>query len=188
MRRAAPRTASPLDQTLMAKKAIAVSRLRKEPTIRPTTPKCALEDTALLVPLMGPKIAIGARTNAPTPTPSRLASTACDRDRPNMIGKAPSTAVASEVDPPQQIRAKSKLEAPRSASGIDSTPCRSIVVTPAFLRAGTLLVLGSWRVKSEDRSNGARPQGGVIPSQSATSCGLAGAAPRDSPMAPTIFA
>jgi predicted XRE-type DNA-binding protein len=43
-----------------------------------------------------------------------------------MIGKAPSTAVASELEPPQAMRTKSAIEALRSWSGIDSTPWRSI--------------------------------------------------------------
>ncbi len=33
---------------------MAVNKLKNEPTIRPTTPKCALEETALLVPVSGP--------------------------------------------------------------------------------------------------------------------------------------
>src|ERR1700761_9368624 len=125
MRCAAPITASPLDQTLIAKNAIAVNRLRNEPTIRPTTPKCALEETALLVPLMGPKMAIGANTSAPTATPRVVAATDCQKDSPNMMGNAPSTAVASEFAPPQHRRMKSSTDASRSASGMDSMPCVS---------------------------------------------------------------
>ena len=104
---------------------MAVSRLRNEPTIRPTTPKCALEETALLVPLSGPNMAIGPSTSAPTATPKAFAAMACQNDRPNMMGNAPSTAVAREFAPPQHTRMKSRIEELRSASGIDSTPCRS---------------------------------------------------------------
>src|ERR1700677_4456513 len=112
--RAAPTTASPLDQTLMAKKAIAVSRLRNEPTIRPTTPKCALEETALLVPLIGPNTDMGARINDPITTPQTAAALACQKESPNMMGKAPRTAVASELAPPQHKRVKSKIDESRS--------------------------------------------------------------------------
>src|ERR1700722_6587815 len=119
-------SASPLDQTLIAKKATAVKRLRNEPTILPTTPKWALDETALLVPFAGPNTAIGDSTHAPMNTPSVVASSACKKDNPNMIGKAPSTAVASELEPPQAMRTKSAIEALRSWSGIDSTPWRSI--------------------------------------------------------------
>ena len=94
-------TASPLAQTLMEKNATAVSRLKKEPRMRPTTPKCALEDTALLVPVRGPNSAIGARMTAPVRTPATVAANACQNESPKMIGKAPSTAVAKELEPPR---------------------------------------------------------------------------------------
>jgi hypothetical protein len=118
-------TASPLAQTLIEKNATAVSKLRKEPRIRPTTPKCALEDTALFVPVRGPKMAIGARMSEPRSTPSTVAATACQKDNPKMMGNAPSTAVASEFNPPHSMRMKSMIVAVRSRSGMDSIPCCS---------------------------------------------------------------
>src|SRR5580704_137300 len=120
--------ASPLDHTLMAKNATAASRLRNDPTILPTTPKCALEETALLVPFIGPKIDIGARTRDPIPSPSTEAVTACLNDNPNMMGKAPSTAVARELAPPQDSHMKSHTVESRSASGMDSIPCCSTAI------------------------------------------------------------
>src|ERR1700722_6688851 len=137
--RPAPTTASPLDQTLMQKKATAVSKLRNDPTIRPTTPKWALEETALLVPFIGPKIAIGANTNAPTSTPSTVALNACRKASPNMMGNAPKTAVASELAPPQHTRMKSSSEAYRSASGMDSMPCTSNTGA-----AASVIVIARW--------------------------------------------
>ena len=47
-------TGGRLAGTESEKKAMAVNSDRNEPTIRPCTPKCAPEDTALLVPLIGP--------------------------------------------------------------------------------------------------------------------------------------
>src|ERR1700722_12312535 len=126
----APTTASPLDQTLIEKNEMAVRRLKNEPTMRPTTPKCALDDTALLVPVSGAKIAIGARMMAPVNTPTIVAASPCQNDRPKMMGKAPSTAVASELEPPHSMRMKSKIVAVRSLSGMDSIPCRSISPLP----------------------------------------------------------
>ena len=79
----------------------------------------------MLVPVRGPKIAIGARISAPSTTPLTVAATACQNESPKMIGNAPSTAVASEFEPPQAMRMKSKIVAVRSASGIDSMPWRS---------------------------------------------------------------
>jgi hypothetical protein len=118
-------TASPLAQTLIEKNATAVNRLRNDPRMRPTTPKWALEDTALLVPVSGPNRPMGARINEPSMTPSTVAATDCQKDSPNMMGKAPSTAVASELRPPHSMRMKSKIVAVRSRSGIDSMPCCS---------------------------------------------------------------
>src|SRR5690606_21297176 len=90
-RLAPPTSASPELQTESEKNAIAVNNDRKEPTIRPCTPKCAPEDTALLVPLIGPNRPIGARINAPSTTPSTIAQTPAWKDRPNSTGKLPST-------------------------------------------------------------------------------------------------
>ncbi len=61
---------------------MAVSNERNEPTIRPCTPKCAPDDTALLVPLSGPNRPMGARMIEPTRTPSK-AQTPAWNDRPN---------------------------------------------------------------------------------------------------------
>ena len=73
MRLAPPINASPELQTDNEKKAMAVSSDRNEPTIRPCTPKCAPEDTALLVPLSGPNKPMGARISEPSNTPSTIA-------------------------------------------------------------------------------------------------------------------
>jgi len=68
---------------------MAVSSDRNEPTIRPRTPTCAPEETALLVPVFGPNRPIGARISAPTTTPSTVANTARGSVSPNMIGVVP---------------------------------------------------------------------------------------------------
>src|SRR5258708_12102498 len=129
----------------MEKKHMAVNKLKNEPTIRPTTPKCALEETALLVPVSGPKIAIGARMTAPVRTPATVAANACQNESPKMMGKAPSTAVAKELEPPHSIRMKSKIVAVRSLSGMDSIPCRSI--SPLPLIVAPRLVLFAYQAR-----------------------------------------
>ena len=126
---------------------MAVNKLKNEPTMRPTTPKCALDETALLVPVSGPKSAIGARMTAPVTTPTTVAAAACQNERPKMMGNAPSTVVARELEPPHSMRMKSKIVAVRSLSGMDSIPCRSI--SPLALIVAPYLVLfpkqGSYR-------------------------------------------
>jgi hypothetical protein len=72
---APPISASPELHTESEKKAMAVNSDRKEPTTRPCTPKCAPEDTALLVPLIGPNSPMGARISEPSNTPSTIAQT-----------------------------------------------------------------------------------------------------------------
>ncbi len=124
---APPTSASPELHTDSEKKAIAVSSDRNEPTIRPCTPKCAPEDTALLVPLIGPNKPIGARISAPTSTPSTIAQTPAWKERPNSTGNAPSTAVAKVLAPPKISRNRSLGLALRSWSGICSTPLVSIL-------------------------------------------------------------
>src|SRR5690606_14046320 len=125
---APPTSASPEDHTEMEKKVIAVSRERKDPTIRPCTPKCAEDETALLVPLAGPNSAMGASRRAPATRPSRVAATPCQNERPKRMGKAPSTQVAKVLAPPKASRNRSNGRAVRSASGIRSTPYVSISV------------------------------------------------------------
>ncbi|MCY1186837.1 hypothetical protein D9M73_277480 [compost metagenome] len=93
---------------------MAVSSDRNEPTIRPCTPKCAPEDTALLVPLIGPNRPMGARISAPTSTPSTIAATPAWNDRPNSTGKLPNTAVAKVLAPPNIMRNRSLGRAVRS--------------------------------------------------------------------------
>src|SRR5690606_14609504 len=101
---APPTSASPEDHTEIEKNAIAVSSDRNEPTIRPCTPRWAEEETALLVPLSGPNSDSGARMSAPTSRPSTVAANPCQNDRPNRMGKAPSTQVAKVFAPPKETR------------------------------------------------------------------------------------
>ena len=54
---------------------MAVSSDKKDPRIRPRTPKWAPEETALLVPVSGPNQPIGIRMREPTSTPSNVAAT-----------------------------------------------------------------------------------------------------------------
>jgi hypothetical protein len=99
---------SPLVKIEIAKNVTAVSRDRNEPTIRPTTPKCAPLETALFVPLTGPNSAMGARMSPPTTIPSRTASTPSQKDRPkSRIGNVPSTTVAKVFAPPNATRKRS---------------------------------------------------------------------------------
>ena len=76
--------------------------------MRPTTPKCAPLETALLVPLTGPNSAIGIRISPPITTPSTAARKPCQNESPKMrIGKAPSTTVANVFAPPKVSRKRS---------------------------------------------------------------------------------
>src|ERR1700690_894417 len=159
-------TASPLDHTLIEKNATAVSKLRKEPIIRPTTPKCALEETALFVPVSGPNIAMGARTSSPKATPRTVAASPCQKDSPKMMGNAPSIAVAREFEHPHSMRTKSKIVAVRSTLGIGSMPWCSRLMTPRDHTRRTLPCWGGtplvntpvafWRITSlaEDAQKG----------------------------------
>ena len=89
MRRFAPPTStSPEVHTEIEKNATAVSRDRNEPMTRPCTPRCAEEDTALLVPLRGPNSAIGARISEPEDQPGSVADRPSRNDSPNRIGNA----------------------------------------------------------------------------------------------------
>src|SRR6478736_4144318 len=99
-----PTKASPELHTEIEKNAVAVRRDRKEPTIRPWTPRCAEDETALLVPLVGPKTAIGAKRRAPTTSPVTVAARPCQNESPNRIGKAPRKAVANVLAPPNETR------------------------------------------------------------------------------------
>ena len=80
---------------------------RNEPRTRPRTPKCAPEDTALLVPVNGPNRPIGIRINAPTRTPSTVAATASHSDSPSRMGNVPRMTVANVFAPPNWIRNRS---------------------------------------------------------------------------------
>ncbi|MNP53304.1 hypothetical protein D3C76_1477700 [compost metagenome] len=104
---APPTRASPELHTDREKNATAVSSDRKEPTIRPCTPKWAPEDTALLVPLRAPNKPIGARIRAPTATPRMIDHKPASKDNPNSTGKLPSTAVANVLAPPKIRRNRS---------------------------------------------------------------------------------
>ncbi len=106
----------------MEKNASAVSSERNDPTTRPCTPRWAEEDTALLVPFVGPKTAMGASRRAPTTRPVTVAASPCQNDRPNRIGNAPRKAVAKVLAPPNETLNKSKALALRSFSGIRSMP------------------------------------------------------------------
>lgn len=57
---------SPLVKVEIAKNVTAVSNERNEPTIRPTTPKCAPLETALVVPFAGPNSASHRSENDPS--------------------------------------------------------------------------------------------------------------------------
>lgn len=125
---APPTRASPELHTEIEKNATAVSSDRNEPTTRPCTPRCAEEETALLVPLTGPNTAIGHRIRAPATTPSSVAARPCQKERPNRIGKAPRTQVEKVLAPPKARRNRSSGVAVRSASGMRSTPWDSTSV------------------------------------------------------------
>ena len=101
--------------------------------MRPCTPKCAPEETALLVPLSGPNRPIGARISAPSVTPSRIAHSPAWKDSPKSTGKLPSTAVAKVLAPPKIMRNRSTGVALRSWSGICSTPKVSMRVIACWL-------------------------------------------------------
>ncbi len=111
-----PTRTSPDVHTEIEKNATAVNSDRNDPMTRPCTPRCADDETALLVPLRGPNNAIGARIAAPRITPSRVASSASRKDRPKMIGKLPSTTVAMVLAPPKTSRNRSS--GPGGAFGV----------------------------------------------------------------------
>ena len=125
---APPTRTSPDVQTDMEKNATAVNSDRNDPMTRPCTPRCADDETALLVPLRGPNNAIGDRIVAPRIRPRRVASSASRKDKPKMMGKLPRTTVAMVLAPPKTSRNRSRGPAVRSASGIGSTPCASTSV------------------------------------------------------------
>src|SRR6476659_8665809 len=83
---APPTSASPELHTEMEKKANAVRSERKDPTTRPCTPRCPDDETALFIPLVGPKTAIGQRIRPPTTTPRTVASSASLKDSPKRMG------------------------------------------------------------------------------------------------------
>ncbi len=56
---------------------------------RPATPKCAPLETALLVPLLAPNSAIGARNAAPMAEPAMTEEALDHQLSPNRIGKEP---------------------------------------------------------------------------------------------------
>ncbi len=101
---------------------MAVSSERNEPTTRPRTPKNAPEETALFVPVRGPKSPIGMRKRMPTATPSSTAATACQNESPSAIGSVPSSTVAKVFAPPNWMRMRSTQVEVRSASGMVSMP------------------------------------------------------------------
>lgn len=142
-RLAPPMSTSPELHTEIEKNASAVSRERNEPTIRPCTPRWAEELTELLVPLRGPNSAIGARTTAPSSSPSSVASRPWAKESPKRIGKLPSTTVAIVLAPPKVSRNRSSGRALRSGSGIGSTPCCSTSVTFGGVGVAEGMVIGS---------------------------------------------
>src|SRR6185437_13322728 len=92
------------------------------------------EETALLVLLIGPNRVMGARMHAPMRTPSTIATAPCRTDKPSMIGKAPRTAVASELAPPAWTRTKPQRLELRCSSGMQSIPWVSkdrVVLAPS---------------------------------------------------------
>ena len=159
---APPTSTSPELQTEIEKNATAVSSDRNDPMTRPCTPRCAEDDTALLVPLRGPNKAIGARIVAPATSPSSVASSASRKDSPKMIGKLPSTTVAMVFAPPNTKRKRSSGRAVRSAWGIGSTPCVSTSVIFGGAERDSEDIVGSVLIRRRRAwARGARAPRGV---------------------------
>ncbi len=122
-RLAPPTRTSPELHTEMEKNAIAVSSDRKDPMTRPCTPRCADEDTALLVPFRGPNSAIGARIVAPSPSPSRVADSVSRNEQPEDDREAAEHDGGDGVGATEHRAEQVERTGGPLRVGIGSTPC-----------------------------------------------------------------
>ena len=77
-----------------------MKRACREPTTRPSNPKCAPEVTALFVPLYGPRSENGANGRQPTTRPTVIAVTELHQPSPNATGSHPSTMMPKHICAP----------------------------------------------------------------------------------------
>jgi hypothetical protein len=141
IRWAAATSASPLVHTVTAANPRAIASARPEPMNRPRMPKNAPLDTVMLVPVLGPMIAVGRTASVPIPMPTAMEVRVCQKLSPNRIAKAPKTTFVQVRFAPRKTAAKFRGLESRASSGRYSTPASSMAPTRSVVTGARVSVI-----------------------------------------------